>query len=403
MTVSEVAAGEPTSLHLAAADIVLVGDDVFPQVSARLPADLVPASELGPIPESDAGRFRHAWWAAALRPLHRGYRERRADVRTAADAEVHEGRWLAEHDFGDEVAWRLTRHHELRRSRNPGERDRLDRDVRGMLPRAASLQTAIDEIADIGFPSVLEVLQEGVGAARADRRSTLTEGLGGALDARFRRLSFQHRMHPEISAFARETFYDDSALRDANTIGLRDAKIGWRHLPFASRRVWVDVRGHERDGENEDEARAIVGIVREFVRSVARLGPPARPSLPRWEVACLSFYAKQEQLLARMLSEATGDTRSTRFRWGDVDIVCGTVDRFQGREADLVLLSMRNTGRVGFLNSPNRLNVALTRARQQLVIVGKRTFFERCDTGELEALATRTAREDGRRWMGGRR
>ena len=82
---------------------------------------------------------------------------------------------------------------------------------------------------------------------------------------------------------------------------------------------------------------------------------------------------------------------------------CGTVDRFQGREADLVLLSMRNTSRVGFLDSPNRLNVAVTRARQQLVVIGNAGYFARCGTGELEALARQTATEQGRRWMGGHR
>jgi superfamily I DNA and/or RNA helicase len=70
-----------------------------------------------------------------------------------------------------------------------------------------------------------------------------------------------------------------------------------------------------------------------------------------------------------------------------------TVDRFQGHEADLLLLSFvrggsKKRGAVGFLNSPNRLNVALTRARYQIVIVGDRGYFERCRSPLLNALAT---------------
>jgi superfamily I DNA and/or RNA helicase len=97
-----------------------------------------------------------------------------------------------------------------------------------------------------------------------------------------------------------------------------------------------------------------------------------------------------------MLQRLTGDDRKTRFFVRDssgaeiVEIVCGTVDRFQGREADMVLLSMRNTRRIGFLNSPNRLNVAVTRARQQLVVIGDGKFFKHCDVSELEELASRT-------------
>ena len=71
------------------------------------------------------------------------------------------------------------------------------------------------------------------------------------------------------------------------------------------------------------------------------------------------------------------------------------MDRFQGREADLVMLSMRNTRRVGFLDSPNRLNVAVTRARQQLVVFGNADYFSECDVSELKELATRTPRLDG--------
>jgi len=86
-----------------------------------------------------------------------------------------------------------------------------------------------------------------------------------------------------------------------------------------------------------------------------------------------------------------------------VEIVCGTVDRFQGREADLVLLSMRNTTRVGFLDSRNRLNVAVTRARQQLVVVGNGPFFGGCPVVELRELVRRSPRQELDVWLEGTR
>ena len=65
--------------------------------------------------------------------------------------------------------------------------------------------------------------------------------------------------------------------------------------------------------------------------------------------------------------------------------VC-TVDRFQGHEADLVFLSLVNSrNKIGFLDNPNRLNVALTRAKYQLVIVGDRHTF-RCSRQATELL-----------------
>ncbi|HVK70820.1 MAG TPA: AAA domain-containing protein, partial [Polyangium sp.] len=210
--------------------------------------------------------------------------------------------------------------------------------------------------------------------------------------SRFVSLSFQHRMHPDISAFSREVIYEGKALHDANTIAHRDSRVGWDFgARFGERRVWLDVRGAEEGGTNPDEVAAIEEILREFLSWVARKGPPNR-ALPRiWEVACLCFYVKQEGALRMMLQRLTNSTSNHRFYpHPHVEIVCGTVDRFQGREADLVLLSMRNTGRVGFLDSPNRLNVAVTRARQQLVIAGNAGYFARCEVPELQDLVRRT-------------
>lgn len=100
-----------------------------------------------------------------------------------------------------------------------------------------------------------------------------------------------------------------------------------------------------------------------------------------------------------MLRRVTGDDRHTRFTVGNVELTCGTVDRFQGREADLVLLSMRNTRRVGFLDSRNRLNVAVTRARQQLVIVGNAANFAECAIAELVELVNSSPVQDARPWL----
>ena len=60
-----------------------------------------------------------------------------------------------------------------------------------------------------------------------------------------------------------------------------------------------------------------------------------------------------------------------------ITIVVSTTDRFQGREADIVFISLRNSSRIGFLDSPNRMNVAITRAREWRVIVGNFEYFAR--------------------------
>lgn len=419
VTVAQLRAGQAEALRLAAADWVLVGDDIIGEVADLLPANLLIAEELsgtgGALAEGNMLLTRQAWWLQRAGSLERSYQERkfrREDVTTFADAQACEADWLRRNDLAQEIAWRLTRLHELRHSRNERERKRLRDDLGRLQPVAVSIEEPIAEIEDIGLPSILEVLQEGIGVDRAKRRSALTAGLKATrpadFAARFESLSFQHRMHAEIASFSREVIYEGQALSDANTIQIRDAKLGWDFGQFRARRVWAHVDGREQGGVNGDEIKAMAAVLRDFIAWAQRKGPPAR-DLPRlWEVACLCFYVKQEGAISDMLREVTQDDRKTRFMVRDapVEIVCGTVDRFQGREADLVMLSMRNTRRVGFLDSPNRLNVGVTRARQQLVVFGHHDYFQRCGVSELEELARRTARVDDatvNRWRRGSR
>ncbi len=419
VTVAQLRAGKGEALRLAAADWVLVGDDLIGEVAELLPANILLARDLagaaGPLVEGNVLLTRQAWWLERAGSLERPYQERkfrREDVATFADAQACEADWLRRNDLAQEIAWRLTRLHELRHSRSERERSRLRDDLGRLQPVAASIEEPIAEIEDIGLPSILEVLQEGIGVDRAKRRSALTAGLRATrpdeFAARFESLSYQHRMHAEIAAFSREVIYEGQALRDANTIQIRDTRLGWDFGPFPARRVWAHIDGREQGGVNEDEIRAMAAVLRDFIAWARRKGPPAR-GLPKvWEVACLCFYVKQERAISDMLREITQDDRKTRFRVPEapVEIVCGTVDRFQGREADLVMLSMRNTRRVGFLDSPNRLNVGVTRARQQLVVLGHHAYFQECRVSELEELARRTALVDDsttRRWRRGGR
>jgi hypothetical protein len=414
VTVAQLRTGEPAALRLAAADWVLVGEDLFGDVADWLPSNLLLMRDLtsgpGALTEGAALVLRQGWWRARAGGLPRPYKERKFkhdDITTLAESQACETDWLRRNDLGQELAWRLTRLHELRHSRNDRERQRLRDDLKRLLPAARDISEPIAEIQDIGLPSIIEVIQEGIGVERSKRPSALTEGLRarreGVFAARFESLSYQHRMHPQIAEFSREIIYHGASLKDANTIESRDATLGWSFGKFCSRRAWAHVRGREHQGENQDEVSIIAAILREFIAWARRKGPPKRDKPTLWEVACLCFYVKQERAMSQMLQTVTQDERKTRFQVRDapVEVVCGTVDRFQGREADLVMLSMRNTGRVGFLDSPNRLNVAVTRARQQLVVVGNAEYFEDCRISELEELAKRTPKVDEdevRRW-----
>jgi hypothetical protein len=342
--------------------------------------------------------MRQAWWLQRASSLEKPYKDRSSgkEIKQLEEVQSCEREWLQRHDLAQELAWRLTRCHELRHSQEQKEKERLQKDIKRLLPQTVDITESISEMQDIGLPSILEVLQEGIGVKRANRPSTLTAGMREEpFRERFTSLRYQHRMHPEIAEFSRKVIYKEKALETANTISERESQINWDFGDFGNRRVWQPINGREEGGINQDEIKAMESVLHDFLRWAREKGKPKRERPPVWEVACLCFYQKQEQAISKMLGKVTGETdRRTRFEVLDahVEIVCGTVDRFQGREADLVLLSMRNTRRIGFLDSPNRLNVAVTRAREQMMIFGHYDYFTKCDVSELKELAKQTKR-----------
>ena len=140
--------------------------------------------------------------------------------------------------------------------------------------------------------------------------------------------------------------------------------------------VFVDVAdGAERGGRgksktNEREAQVACDVVARI-----RGDSDAAKVL---SIVVITFYAAQVERLREALS-----ARGLR------DVAARSVDSFQGSEADVVVCSaVRNNPRfkVGFLADRRRLNVALTRAKHALVVVGSRETLARCDADALRRL-----------------
>ncbi|HEY9569795.1 MAG TPA: C-terminal helicase domain-containing protein, partial [Metalysinibacillus sp.] len=102
-------------------------------------------------------------------------------------------------------------------------------------------------------------------------------------------------------------------------------------------------------------------------------------------VGVISFYGEQVKRLTRLVTQ--------ELNLPHLLIRTGTVDKFQGMEMDIVVVSMvRNAhkgGDVGFAKDYRRLNVALSRARQLLVLVGSSDMF----TNKARQATTRSMYE----------
>ncbi|MDV5062005.1 AAA domain-containing protein, partial [Vibrio diabolicus] len=302
-----------------------------------------------------------------------------------------------------EIAWRMARQYEQRLNGDGTDEkistsQKLSNQIEALLPFDGkrgrdSVYEQINRVKKVALPSILESLQSGFQRTKRQRNGTaLSDGLPDhVLMDRVITLKFQHRMHPDIASFSHHRIYNQTAL---NTPDQMIEKRFWSYRPDRKRSLWVDVKdGHVTSGNrNPKEAEQLIAELVNFDKWA--MNNPKKDGKP-WEVAVLSFYRGQERELRSRLRRWSKNPRAFRhFSKGDkrspyIDVQVCTVDKFQGHEADLVLLSFMNSHATSFLESPNRLNVAVTRARYAQVIFGNRNAMKRA-SGVLAQLAEDT-------------
>jgi DNA polymerase III delta prime subunit len=200
-------------------------------------------------------------------------------------------------------------------------------------------------------------------------REAATEGFGVSLFERLmalhgtpiaRRLTVQYRMHQAIMDFSSLEFYEAELEADATVCEHLLADLpGVLATPLTQSPVeFMDTAGAgfdeevEPDGEsrlNRQEADLVCRRVQGLLDSGVAAG----------DIAVIAPYAAQVRLLREQLSVAGLEVDS--------------VDGFQGREKEAVIISLVRSnpkGEIGFLGDVRRMNVAMTRARRKLLVVG---------------------------------
>lgn len=312
-----------------------------------------------------------------------------------------------ERGWEEEIAWRLSRMYEVQDQ--DARYDGYRFEIEALLPycldapgipngwgRSASAQinNGIEGIRRIALPSVLNLLMDGFETKRQKSRLevALFNGLPKrVLDPRRVLLTYQHRMHPEISAFPRARFYDEKALRDGRDM---EAKRAWSYKGFGHRCTVLNVRPDKEEvsGDGANFNRAEVDLLTRYLKDLLKWTEKNPKKEGPWTVALLTFYKGQEKLLSNMVrSELKAEgKRYFDLARHNVDLQVCNVDRFQGHEADVVFLSFVRSWQhhrgIGFLDNSNRLNVALTRARYQMVVLADTSLFVRKGTPALRAF-----------------
>lgn len=177
-------------------------------------------------------------------------------------------------------------------------------------------------------------------------------------------LQTQYRMHETIMGFPDQSFYETDlvaadAVRD-HTLADRGVSIDGTYASVLNPEeplVFIDTSESDtsersRHGSTSTENPFEAGLVKDLVDALLENGVLAD------SIGVITPYADQVDRIQELLDDSV-----------EVD----TVDGFQGREKDVIILSLTRSNeddRIGFLDDERRLNVAMTRAREKLVVVG---------------------------------
>ena len=186
-----------------------------------------------------------------------------------------------------------------------------------------------------------------------------------ALGAPSTMLTTQYRMHPAIREWPSERFYAGK-LEDGVSANDRTAPAGFMWPNWDAPVAFIPVDGAESsspDGaskQNMDEAGLAVRVV-DMLLSGGDISPN--------QIGVVTPYSGQVRLLNDLFESAGGREENERYHGLEIK----TVDGYQGREKEVIVLSSvraNEKGQMGFLTDRRRLNVAITRARRGLILLG---------------------------------
>ncbi|KAK5170250.1 uncharacterized protein LTR77_004836 [Saxophila tyrrhenica] len=182
-------------------------------------------------------------------------------------------------------------------------------------------------------------------------------------------LDTQYRMHPDICSFSSNTFYDGKlqSAQAMSRIPLPTSQFPW---PKSARKVFVQVESTEDIGR---QSKSNIGQVQVCKRICTLLS--TAPSRPASAGADSSRVEKTEQPKPDIAILTPYTAQRERLKEAIPGYTVSSIDGYQGREADIVVFcTVRSNAHydIGFVNDLRRLNVAITRARAGLIIVGNR-------------------------------
>lgn len=207
-----------------------------------------------------------------------------------------------------------------------------------------------------------EAMRQGLGI-------TLMERIVKNLPSVVSLLETQYRMNDDIMRFSSDWFYN-GRLKSSPEVQHRgildlDTPITW--IESDSEESFV---GENHGRINKPEAELLITTLKDYIHKIGL----HRFIEERLDVGIISPYRVQTQYIRQLIKS---DTELKQLR---KSISVNTVDGFQGQERDIIIISLvrsNENGQIGFLGDLRRMNVAMTRARMKLIILGNTPTLSR--------------------------
>jgi ATP-dependent RNA/DNA helicase IGHMBP2 len=230
----------------------------------------------------------------------------------------------------------------------------IDEAAQALEPAAWIPALMADRVVLAGDPFQLAPIVKSVAAAKKGLATTLLEK-GIARTSYAVLLNEQYRMNERIMGFSNHWFYDDQLIAHPS-VRYSALHVDEPVLEFIDTAGCGYAEHHPAEGSKESLANAEEAalLVRHLTQLLDRRGHQIL------SVGVIAPYRAQVETLRQYLPE-------------DARIVAQTVDGFQGQERDVIYISLTRSnedGLIGFLAEHRRMNVAMTRARRKLVVVG---------------------------------
>ncbi|XP_050382841.1 uncharacterized protein LOC126799635 isoform X3 [Argentina anserina] len=210
-----------------------------------------------------------------------------------------------------------------------------------------------------------------------------TAGFGRSLFERLAKLghkkhllNVQYRMHPSISIFPKTEFYDNHVVDGPNVLESSYKRCFLKGNMYQSYSFINVAHGKEEFDHRYSRKNMVeVAVVSEIVASLYKefIGTKKKVS-----IGVISPYKAQVYVIQKILAKYTKTCSNTGF-----SVSVRSVDGFQGGEEDVIIISTvrcNGNGSVGFLSNRQRANVALTRARYCLWILGNASTLNASDS-----------------------